>query len=110
KPNTDDIRDAKSLEIIERVLKSGGEVRAYDPEATPNVRELFPDVTYVSSAYEVAEGVDALILVTEWNEFRQLDLERLGSKARGRILFDGRRIYQRQRAERAGFEYHTIGS
>ena len=110
KPNTDDIRDAKSLLIIERILASGGKVQAYDPVATENVRELYPDLTYVDSVYDVAEGTDALVLVTEWNEFRQIDLDRLSAKARGRVLFDGRRLYRRARVEAAGFEYHTIGS
>lgn len=109
KPNTDDIRDAKSLVIIEHVLKAGGNIRAYDPVATDHVRALFPDLTYVDAAYDVSEGCDALILVTEWNEFRQMDLTRLGSCMKQRVLFDGRRAYNRATAERAGFEYHTIG-
>lgn len=110
KPNTDDIRDAKSLVIIRRVLDGGGTVRAYDPVASEHVRGLFPAAEFVGGAYEVSEGADALVLVTEWNEFRQLDLERLGAKMRERVLFDGRRVYRRSRAEAAGFEYHTIGS
>ncbi len=110
KPNTDDIRDAKSLLIIERILAGGGKVRAYDPVATENVREIHPELEYVDGVYEVAEGADALVLVTEWNEFRGLDLARLAGATRGKVLFDGRRVYQRHRAEAAGFEYHTIGS
>jgi UDPglucose 6-dehydrogenase len=110
KPNTDDIRDAKSLVIIEEVLKKGGDIVAYDPVAEANVRELFPQIQYAPNVFELGAGTDALILVTEWNEFRQLDLERLGSNMKQRILFDGRRIYERTKVERAGFEYHTIGS
>jgi UDPglucose 6-dehydrogenase len=110
KPNTDDIRDAKSLIIIERILKSGGTVQAYDPVATENVREMYPEVTYVDGSYQVAENADAVILVTEWNEFRQLDLERLGAPMRQKVLFDGRRVYNRAKASKAGFEYFTIGS
>ncbi len=110
KPNTDDIRDAKALVIIDRVLKAGGFIRAYDPVAEENVREIYPDITYVQSVYEIPANADAIVVVTEWNEFRQLSLDRLASSCKGKILFDGRRIYSRKQAEEAGFEYHTIGS
>lgn len=110
KPNTDDIRDAKSLVMIEHILAEGGRVQAYDPVAMDRVREVFPQIEYMNSVYEVADGADAVILATEWNEFRQLDLERLGSCMKRRILFDGRRVYSRQQVERAGFEYATVGS
>lgn len=110
KPNTDDIRDAKSLIMIEEILAKGGKIVAYDPVAAERVKEVFPNIRYVNSVYELADGVDALILATEWNEFRQLDLERLGSTMKSKILFDGRRVYTRAQAERAGFVYATIGS
>jgi UDPglucose 6-dehydrogenase len=110
KPNTDDIRDAKSLVIIEQVLSKGGAVRAYDPIAAKHVSQLWPQVEYVESVYDVSDGADALMLVTEWNEFRQLDLERLGKCMKRRLLFDGRRIYKRALAEKAGFEFMTVGS
>lgn len=110
KPNTDDIRDAKSLIIIEEILRRGGSIRAYDPVAIENVRELFPDIDYCESAYDVSEGSDVTIVVTEWNEFKNLDFDRLGMKAKGKILYDGRRIYNRRQVEGAGWEYHTIGS
>ncbi len=110
KPNTDDIRDAKSLVIIEELLKEGASVVAYDPVAEKHVREIFPDITYVKGAKEVAEGSDCLVLVTEWNEFRQADLKELASVMNRALLFDGRRVYSRTQAEAAGFEYHVIGS
>jgi UDPglucose 6-dehydrogenase len=110
KPNTDDIRDAKSLIVIEHILSQGGCVRAYDPAASELVSARFPQMELACSAYEVSDGADALVVVTEWNEFRQLDLERLGEKMRRRLLFDGRRVYSRVKAERAGFEYATIGA
>lgn len=110
KPNTDDIRDAKSLVIIEELLKEGASVVAYDPVAEIHVREIFPDITYAKNAKEAAEGCDCLILVTEWNEFRQADLKELASGMRRALLFDGRRVYSRDQAEAAGFEYHVIGS
>ncbi|KXK18182.1 MAG: UDP-glucose/GDP-mannose dehydrogenase family protein [Fimbriimonadaceae bacterium] len=110
KPNTDDIRFAKSLEIIEYILERGGNVTAYDPVAAEHVKDLYPSVTYVDSVYEVSDQADALVLVTEWNEFKQIDLDRLGGPMRQRLLFDGRRVYSKQLAERAGFEYFTVGS
>lgn len=110
KPNTDDIRDAKSLVMIERILSEGGTVVAYDPVAEANVRSVFPNIEYTRSVYDLPDGADALILVTEWNEFRQLDLERLAACMKQPLLYDGRRLYSRVAAERAGFEYATIGS
>jgi UDPglucose 6-dehydrogenase len=110
KPNTDDIRDAKSLIIISEVLAKGGRVRAYDPVAAELVQQRFPQIELACGVYEVSEGADALILVTEWNEFRNLDLDRLGRPMNRRLLFDGRRVYSRAKAERAGFEYATIGA
>jgi len=110
KPNTDDIRFAKSLEIIEYILERGGNVTAYDPVAAEHVKDLYPSVRYVDSVYEVSDQADALVLVTEWNEFKQIDLDRLGGPMRQRLLFDGRRVYSKQLAERAGFEYFTVGS
>jgi len=90
-------------------LKKGGKIRAYDPIATENVQKLFPQVEYVDSVYDVSDGADALMLVTEWNEFRQLDLNRLGKCMKRKVLFDGRKVYRQPLAERAGFEYLTIG-
>jgi len=110
KPNTDDIRDAKSLEMIETLLAKGAIVKAFDPVATDNVRVLWPQVNYVEHIYDVSDGADALVLVTEWNEFKSIDLNRLGSCMKQRVLFDGRRCYSKAIAERAGFEYFTIGS
>ena len=109
KPDTDDIRDAKSLLIIERLLAKGATVRAYDPVAADGVARLFPDVTYVEGVYDVAEGADCLVTVTEWREFTSLDLSRLAASMRGNVLFDGRRIYSADKVTRAGLEYHTIG-
>ena len=77
KPNTDDLRDAKSIEIISRLLASGASVRAYDPIAMGKAREIFPDIYYGESPYDAADGSDAIVIVTEWNEFKQLNLERL---------------------------------
>jgi UDPglucose 6-dehydrogenase len=110
KPNTDDIRDARSLLIIEHFLSKGAKIKAYDPVARDAVAKIFPQIEYSRTAYDVAEGVDALVLITEWNEFRQLDLSRLAIGMKQPILFDGRRVYSRAMIERKGFEYITIGS
>ncbi|MBC8065700.1 MAG: UDP-glucose/GDP-mannose dehydrogenase family protein [Chlorobia bacterium] len=110
KPNTDDIRDAKSLVMMDRILLDGGSVIAYDPIAEANVREIYPNIDFAESVYDLGAGADAIVLVTEWNEFRQLDLERLSQGMKQKLLFDGRRVYDRAKAERAGFEYFTVGS
>ncbi|HXG15157.1 MAG TPA: UDP-glucose/GDP-mannose dehydrogenase family protein [Calidithermus sp.] len=110
KPNTDDMREAKSVEVITRLLDLGARVRAYDPVAIPNARRLLPPtVTYCESPYEAAEGADALALVTEWNEFKFLNLERVRSLLRRPVVFDGRNVWEPERMRRLGFEYHSIG-
>lgn len=110
KPNTDDIRDAKSLEIIEMLKAEGATIRAYDPAAAENVSAIHPDITYVNSALETGQDADAIILVTEWNEFKSLDLTRLGQIMRRKLIFDGRRVFTPYQIERAGFEYVTVGA
>lgn len=110
KPNTDDIRDAKSLVMIREFLQRGAQIQAYDPAAMDAVRKHFPDIAYKNDAYEVAQGADVLVLVTEWDQFKQLDLKRLVTSMNQAILFDGRRAFVREVVERAGFEYYTVGS
>ncbi|MBL8048250.1 MAG: UDP-glucose/GDP-mannose dehydrogenase family protein [Chthonomonas sp.] len=109
KANTDDIRDARSLVIIDHVVSRGGTVVGYDPVAMENVQKIRPDIDYGTNAYEVAKGADALMLVTEWNEFKQLDFARIKASMKQPILFDGRRMYRPEFVERSGLEYHTIG-
>jgi UDPglucose 6-dehydrogenase len=110
KPNTDDMREAKSVEVIERLLQRGADVRAYDPVAMPVARRLLPTtVTYCESPYEAAAGADAVALVTEWNEFKFLNLERLRAAMRRPVVFDGRNLWEPERMRRLGFEYHSIG-
>ena len=110
KPNTDDMREAKSLEVIERLLERGAAVRVYDPVAMPSARRLLPTtVTYFESPYEAATGADAVALVTEWNEFKFLNLERLRAAMRRPVVFDGRNVWEPERMRRLGFEYHSIG-
>ncbi|MBI2153444.1 MAG: UDP-glucose/GDP-mannose dehydrogenase family protein [Candidatus Rokubacteria bacterium] len=110
KPNTDDMREAKSVEVVALLHGAGATIKAYDPVATENARALLPrSVTYCASPYEAAEKADALVLVTEWNEFKFLNLERLRSLMRRPVIFDGRNLYEPERMRRLGFEYHSIG-
>lgn len=110
KPNTDDIRHATSLRLIEAMTQEGASVRAYDPEAAQNVAALYPQVEYCPGPYEVAVEANAVVLVTDWPEFRRIDLSKLAGSMREPILFDGRRFFYRAQAEASGLEYHTIGS
>jgi UDPglucose 6-dehydrogenase len=110
KPNTDDMREAKSVEVINRLLALGASVRAYDPVAVTNARKILPAaVTYSDSPYEAATGADALVLVTEWNEFKFLNLERVRGLMRRPVVFDGRNVWEPERMRRLGFEYYSIG-
>ncbi|MDH5639481.1 MAG: UDP-glucose/GDP-mannose dehydrogenase family protein [Nitrospinota bacterium] len=109
KPNTDDLREAKSLEIIETLVGKGAKVKAYDPVAMEKAREIFPHVDYVESPYDAAEGASALILVTEWREFLSLDMERLKKIMKSPVIFDGRNIYDMEKLKGLGFEYHGMG-
>jgi UDPglucose 6-dehydrogenase len=109
KPNTDDMRDAPSVEIVQLLENEGARVRAFDPAAAEKARPALPTVTLCSDAYEVAQGADALILVTEWNEFKQLDLPRLRSAMRRPVLIDGRNLYDAATMSGLGFEYRAIG-
>ena len=109
KPNTDDLREASSLVILRRLLNSGASVKAYDPIAMEKARALFPEVTYAENAYDCASGADAVVVVTEWNEFKQLNLERLKSVMRGKVVLDGRNIYDPVRMRRFGFMYEGVG-
>jgi UDPglucose 6-dehydrogenase len=110
KPNTDDMRDAPSVEIINLLLYEGADLRVYDPVAMENARVMLTDrVTYCKSPYEAAEDADALMLVTEWNEFKQLDMARIKTLMRQAVLMDGRNIYDWRRMRDLGFIYLGMG-
>jgi UDPglucose 6-dehydrogenase len=110
KPNTDDMREAKSVEVARLLDAAGAELRAYDPVATERARRLLPaSVRYCASPYEAAAGADALALVTEWDEFRDLDLDRIRATMARPLVFDGRNVFDPERMGRSGFEYHSIG-
>lgn len=109
KPNTDDLREAPSLYLIEKLLKEKARVRAYDPAAMDNAKTLFPQVTFCKDPYDAAKGADALVIVTEWNEFRNLDLERIKGLLRKPFFFDLRNIYEPEKLKRLGFNYFCVG-
>jgi UDPglucose 6-dehydrogenase len=109
KPNTDDLREAPSLDIAKVLLAAGANVRGFDPAAMERARALIPDVEYMNDAYEVAAGADALVLVTEWNEFRHLDLARVKQSMRRPVIVDGRNIYDPKVMRELGFTYRGIG-
>ena len=110
KPNTDDMREAKSLEVIHLLDSAGARIRAYDPASMDNARRLLPaSVTFSDSPYEAADGAHAVVLVTEWNEFRYLNLERLRASLKRPAIFDGRNLWEPERMRRLGFEYYSVG-
>jgi UDPglucose 6-dehydrogenase len=109
KPNTDDLREAPSLEIAHLLLAEGASVRAYDPVAMPNAARLLPEAYYAADAYDAVQGADAAVVVTDWNEFKQLDLSRLRLGMRRPVLVDGRNVYEPSVARGAGFLYYAIG-
>lgn len=109
KPNTDDLRDAPAIDIITDLMARGAAVRAYDPAAMERARALLPDITFCDNPYATAEGADAVLLVTEWNEFKGLNLARVRDSMREAILLDGRNLYDPQEVAALGFTYRGIG-
>jgi UDPglucose 6-dehydrogenase len=110
KPNTDDMRDAPSLAIVQALEDAGARIVAYDPEGMEVAAPLMPGVAMAKDPYEAATGADALVLVTEWDAFRALDLKRLAASMNGPVLVDLRNIYPRREAEAAGFSLTRVGS
>ena len=109
KPNTDDMREAPSIPIVEGLVARGATVAAFDPVAREQAERVLPDIRFADDAYAAAEGADALVIVTEWDEFRALDLERIAASLRGKVLVDLRNVYDRSEAEAAGLAYYGIG-
>lgn len=110
KPHTDDIREAPSLYNIEELLKAGAIVKVHDPESMENVKKLLGNrVTFCENPYDAAEGADAIFIATEWPEFRTPDFERLTSLLKGKVIFDGRNLYDLQQMKELGFTYFSIG-
>jgi UDPglucose 6-dehydrogenase len=110
KPNTDDIREAPAIDIIKDLVAAGATVKATDPEAIENFQQQFDgELTYTDDMYEVLEGADALAIITEWNEFRTPDFQRMKSLMNSPIIFDGRNIYDPEDLIEQGFIYSSIG-
>ena len=109
KPNTDDVRDAPALTVIDEILKQGGKIKGYDPEAMNEMRKHFPQITYVASSEDAVKDVDGLIILTEWNEFRNMDLDYIKSVMKKPVLIDARNIYEPDMVIKKGFLYDCIG-
>lgn len=110
KPNTDDIREAPAMKIIQRLLEKGAQIKAYDPAATLNAQKIFGDkVKFYSSSYSALEDAEALILITDWNEFKELDLEKVKKIMARPIIIDGRNIYDPKKVKILGFTYQGVG-
>jgi UDPglucose 6-dehydrogenase len=109
KPNTDDMRDSPSLAILPALREAGARVCAFDPEGMAEAKKLMPDLDYCGDAYETMAGADALVLITEWNEFRALDLGRVKSLLRQPLVIDLRNIYPPEEMVAAGLTYRSIG-
>ncbi|MCK4256653.1 UDP-glucose/GDP-mannose dehydrogenase family protein, partial [candidate division WOR-3 bacterium] len=109
KPNTDDMRSAPSIDIINGLLEDGARVVAYDPVAMDNAKEVLPEIDYKSDIYEVANGADCLVILTEWDVFRNMDIQKVKNLLKTPIIFDGRNIFEREKMEELGFIYIGVG-
>lgn len=110
KPNTDDIREAPALELIEELLAAGANICAFDPEAMNNVKQLLGDqISFAANQYEACQGADFLIIATEWPEFRTPDFDKLAAGLKEKVIFDGRNVFDLETMRRKGFEYYSIG-
>jgi UDPglucose 6-dehydrogenase len=109
KPNTDDMREAPSLALIAALEDQGAKVRAYDPAGMANAKALLPDISYCDGPYAAAQGADALVIMTEWEQFRALDLARLKQVMKRPVLVDLKNVYRTDEVTRAGFTYANVG-
>ena len=109
KPETDDMRDSPTIPIIKGLQAAGAKIRAYDPQAMDNARKIFVDVAYCDDPYQTAEGADVLVIATEWNAFRALNLQRIRKALRHAVVVDLRNVYDPQRMRSEGFAYTSVG-
>ncbi len=109
KPNTDDVRDSTSMKIASKLFEKGHMVQCYDPQAINNAKKENPNLVYFNSAYEACEGVSAIIIGTEWNEFRALDFKKILKLLKDKIIFDLRNIYNSEELKEMGFDYYGVG-
>ncbi|MEK6967668.1 MAG: UDP-glucose/GDP-mannose dehydrogenase family protein [Nanoarchaeota archaeon] len=109
KPNTDDLREAPSIDIIGALLREGATVKAYDPVAMDRMKLIYPDIVYSNTPYEAVQGSDAVVLLTEWNEFKQIDLKKVKSALKYPLVVDARNVYKLEDMEALGFHYVSVG-
>jgi UDPglucose 6-dehydrogenase len=110
KPNTDDIREAPALYMIDALLAAGATVTAFDPEAMANVKQVYGEkIKFADGQYEAIENADALIIATEWNEFRTPDFNKIGQLLKSKTIFDGRNLFDNASMEKLGYHYESIG-
>ena len=109
KPNTDDMRDSPTIPVINKLLAGGATIRAYDPEAMEEAKELLPNITYCDNSYDCIDGADALVIITEWDQFRALDMDRVKDLLAAPVLIDLRNIYNPARMADRGFTYISVG-
>lgn len=109
KPRTDDIREAPAISLMKKAVAAGAKVRAYDPVALENLAREYPTAERVHDQYEVLDGADALVIATEWNEFRSPDFAQIAERLKAKVIFDGRNLYRRQHMEELGFTYWSVG-
>ena len=110
KPNTDDIREAPALVIIDELLEMGAHIIAFDPEAMENVKSIYGDkIQYSKNMYDTLKGADCLAIMTEWSEFRTPDFEKMAGLLNAKIIFDGRNLYDMEQVKSMGFHYQSIG-
>jgi UDPglucose 6-dehydrogenase len=112
KPNTDDVREAPAIRVIQRLAAAGAQLRCYDPRACRNAAAMFPEnaaIAFVDDPYDAVQGADGLLILTEWSEFRTPSFDRMRSQLRQRVIFDGRNLYQLATMQRQRMEYYSIG-
>ncbi|TAF53584.1 MAG: UDP-glucose 6-dehydrogenase, partial [Sphingobacteriia bacterium] len=110
KPNTDDIREAPALYLIDALTKAGATVTAFDPEAMPNVQQVVGDkIQYADNQYNALKGADALVIATEWSEFRTPDFDRIAENIKGKAIFDGRNLFDTSFIQNKGYHYESVG-
>ncbi len=109
KPNTDDMRSAPSIDVIRDLVKAGVKIKAFDPQAIPKARLVLKGITYAKTAYDACQGADAVVILTEWDEFKKLDFKKIKRSMRSPVIFDGRNLYEPEVMRQLGFRYHSIG-
>jgi len=110
KPDTDDIREAPSLYILDKLIQKGYEIKAYDPVASENIKKILGEkIKFVKNLYQAVEKTDAMVILTEWNEFKQIDLSKVKKLMTHPFIFDGRNIYKPEIMKKFGFKYFSIG-